>query len=83
MSIFRRTGNPAEGVLSKNKEEMRLDRQRIANAKADAKVEEQRAKTEARRSKTRVRENAGGATVQIKFTEPLPQKRARFRGKRK
>jgi len=83
MSIFRRTQNDKEDALSTKKKEIRLDRQRIANAKADAKVEEQRSKTEARRSKTRVRENAGGATVQIKFTEPLPQKKTRSKGKRK
>lgn len=81
MSIFRR--NSTENDLSTKRKEVKLDKQRIANERAEAKIEEQKAKTEARRSRTRVRENAGGATVQIKFTEPLPQRKARSKGKRK
>ncbi len=73
MSIFRRQ-NPTEDVLSTKKKEVRLDRQRIANAKAQAKVDEHKARTEAKRARTKVRENNGGASIEIKLAKPVGQK---------
>lgn len=74
MSIFRRTQNPAEDDLRAKKKEVRLDKQRIANAKADAKVEE-------RRAKTRVRERNGGAIIQVKLAKTTGKKISK-KGKR-
>ena len=62
MSIFGKGRSP--------KKEMQIEKQRITNAKADAKVEEQRAKT-------RIREKNGGAVIQVKFSKTTGDKLGR------
>ncbi len=48
----------------------KIERDRIRNAEKQAKVDRKRAQT-------RMREKNGGATIQLKFAQPAPQKRRR------
>ncbi|MDD2627120.1 MAG: hypothetical protein PHI87_06200 [Candidatus Methanomethylophilus sp.] len=74
MSIFRTQKNTAGDDYRTRKKELQLEKQRIANAEANAKVEE-------RRAKTRIREQNGGASIQVKLAKTTGNKISK-KGKR-
>ena len=65
MSFWKRDRSLSD-QMKKNK----IERDKIRNAK-------ERAKVDRTISQTRTREKNGGATIQLKFAEPAPQKRRR------
>lgn len=71
MSIFKKKDQSLSDQIKKNK----IDKDRIRNAKAQAKVDR-------KISQTRTREKNGGAMVQLKFADAAPKEKTYKKGDR-